>query len=89
MACLGGYVGATSATGELRYDVVRPPRRPALRGAAWRCRPGLASVSAQRSGAVRQSEKGAKLAQNLGQLQPFIVVFPQEYMGQLASVGST
>jgi hypothetical protein len=29
------------------------------------------------------------LAQKLGQLQPFIDVFPQEYMGQLASVGPT
>jgi hypothetical protein len=28
-----------------------------------------------------QSEKDAKLAQNLGQLQPFIAVFPQECMG--------
>jgi hypothetical protein len=30
------------------------------------------------------SEKDAKLAQKLGQLQPFIAVFPQECMGQLA-----
>jgi hypothetical protein len=29
------------------------------------------------------SEKDAKLAQKLGQLQPFIAVFPQEFMGQL------
>ena len=36
-----------------------------------------------------QSEKDAKLAQKLGQLQPFIVVFPQECMGQLASFGPT
>jgi hypothetical protein len=36
-----------------------------------------------------RSEKGAKLAQNLGQLQPFIAVFPQECMGQLASFGPT
>ena len=33
------------------------------------------------------SEKDANLAQNLGQLQPFIAVFPQECMGQLASFG--
>ena len=34
-------------------------------------------------------EKDATLAQKLGQLQPFIDVFPQECMGQLASVGPT
>jgi hypothetical protein len=35
-----------------------------------------------------QSEKDAKLAQKLGQLQPFTAaVFPQECMGQLASSG--
>jgi ABC-type multidrug transport system fused ATPase/permease subunit len=33
------------------------------------------------------SEKDAKLAQKLDQLQPFVAVFPQEYMGQLASSG--
>ena len=31
------------------------------------------------------SEKDAKLAQKLGQLQPFVPVFPQECIGQLAS----
>ena len=31
----------------------------------------------------RQSEKAAELAQKLGQLQPFLAVFPQECMGQL------
>jgi hypothetical protein len=35
------------------------------------------------------SEKDAKLAQKLGQLQPFIAVFPQECMGQLAYFGPT
>jgi hypothetical protein len=35
------------------------------------------------------SETDAKLAQKLGQLQPFIAVSPQECMGQLASVGPT
>jgi hypothetical protein len=43
----------------------------------------------QRGPAARQSEKGAKLAQRLGQLQPFLAVFPQEYVGQLASFGPT
>ena len=33
--------------------------------------------------------KDAKLAQKLGQLRPFIAVFPQECMGQLASFGPT
>jgi hypothetical protein len=35
------------------------------------------------------SEKDTKLAQKLGQLQPFIAVFPQECVGQLASFGPT
>ena len=35
------------------------------------------------------SEKATKLAQKLGQLQPFIAVFRQECMGQLASFGPT
>jgi hypothetical protein len=35
------------------------------------------------------SEKDAKLAQKLGQLQPFMAVFSQECMGQLASSGLT
>jgi hypothetical protein len=34
---------------------------------------------------ARPSERDAKLAQKLGQLQPFIVLFQQECMGQLAS----
>ena len=33
------------------------------------------------------SEKDAKLAQKLGQLQPFIAALPQEYMDQLAYFG--
>ena len=37
----------------------------------------------------RSSEKDAKLAQKLGQLQPFIAVFPPECMGQLGSFGPT
>ena len=36
-----------------------------------------------------QVSKDAKLAQKLGQLQPFIAVLPQECMGQLASFGPT
>jgi hypothetical protein len=38
----------------------------------------------------RTSEKDAKLAQKLGQLQPFLAVFPQKCTGQLApSFGPT
>ena len=47
------------------------------------------SVRAPRALTSCKSEKDAKLAQKLGQLQPFIVVFPQECMGQLASFGPT
>ena len=36
-----------------------------------------------------RSETDAGLAQKLGQLQPFIAVFPQERTGQLASFGPT
>jgi hypothetical protein len=35
----------------------------------------------------RPSEKAAKLAQQLGQLQPFIAVSPPERTGQLPSFG--
>ena len=35
------------------------------------------------------SEKDARLAQTLGQLQPFVAVFPRECMGQLPSFGPT
>ena len=35
------------------------------------------------------SEKDAELAQKLGQLQPFLAVFPQEFVGQRASFGPT
>jgi hypothetical protein len=38
---------------------------------------------------LEQSEEAAKLAQMLGQLQPFTAVFSQEGMGQLAYFGPT
>ena len=38
---------------------------------------------------LHRSEKDVKLAQKLGQLQPFVAVLPQECMGQLASFGPT
>jgi hypothetical protein len=40
-------------------------------------------------GCARQSEKAAKLAQKLGQLQPFLAILPQKEMGQLAHFGPT
>jgi hypothetical protein len=36
-----------------------------------------------------QGEKDAVSAQKLGQLQPFLAVYPQECTGQLASLGTT
>jgi hypothetical protein len=55
-----------------------------------RGRPGLEGLR-RRPGEVRgrPSEKDAKLAQKLGQLQPFLAVLPQECMGQLAHFGPT
>jgi hypothetical protein len=38
---------------------------------------------------LRPGERDAKLAQELGHLQPFIAVFPRECVGQLASFGPT
>jgi chromosome segregation protein len=46
-------------------------------------------LGANGKGAQAQVRKTAKLAQKLGQLQPFIAVFPLECMGQLASFGPT
>jgi hypothetical protein len=54
---------------------------PAKRGPGVQFRP--------RGHRRRESEKDAELSQNLGQLQPFLAVFPQEHMGQLASFGPT
>jgi hypothetical protein len=47
----------------------------------------LVSSSSRHLVGCNQSEKGTKLAQKLGQLQPFIAVSPQECMGQLAYFG--
>jgi hypothetical protein len=50
----------------------------------------VARMRAARAGRdVPAGEKDTKWAQKLGQLQPFIAVFPQECMGQLASSGQT
>jgi hypothetical protein len=67
-----------------------PDRNP--RGAGWRRgRRGWPRRRPRRCAAAARgwSEKDAKLAQKLGQLQPFIAVFPQESMGQLPSFGPT
>jgi hypothetical protein len=50
----------------------------------WRGYAGAAPRSA-----CALSEKDAKLAQKLGQLQPYLSVFPQECMGQLVFFGPT
>ena len=42
---------------------------------------GAADLPRARRAAEEQSEKDAKLAQKLGQLQPSIAVFPQGCMG--------
>jgi len=67
-----------------------PPRRHC----ASRCPPGRAGRLRALAGglpgrAARQGEKDATLAQKLGQLQPFIALFPQECTGQLASFRPT
>jgi hypothetical protein len=64
-----------------------PPRRPPPPSCGRRpSRPCPRKVAAR---PLCQSEKDAKSAQKLGQLQPFIDVFSQECMGQLASFGPT
>jgi hypothetical protein len=42
---------------------------------------GAPTARRLRHGVLGQSETGAKLAQELGQLQPFLAVFPPECMG--------
>ena len=58
---------------------------------ALRCAPRPGRLSAlsvtQHSRSGHASEKDAKLAQKLGQLQPFIAVFPQECMRHLHLLG--
>jgi hypothetical protein len=47
------------------------------------------AVISSRWRSTNLSEKDAELGQKMGQLQPFIVVSPQECMGQLAYFGPT
>jgi hypothetical protein len=62
--------------------------RPAGRGRQGHARRPVGRAGG-REGAGGKSEKDAKLAQKLGQLQPSVTVSPQECMGQLASFGPT
>jgi|FLMP01.3.fsa_nt_emb hypothetical protein len=50
---------------------------------------GIADHWPEGRGCYISGQKDAKLAQKLGHLQPFLAVFPQECMGQLASSGPT
>ena len=43
----------------------------------------------EEGGRYYPSEKDAKLVQKLGQLQPFVAVFPPECMGHLGPFGPT
>ena len=62
--------------------VARDPQQPEFHQACFEVLETLGPVLD-----AHPSEKDAKLAQKLGQLQPFIAVFPQECVGQLASFG--
>jgi hypothetical protein len=62
-------------------DGRRPRQNPRLRGQRARC--GYGEVCGVRSHGLSSSEKYAQLTQKLGQLQPFIAVFPQECVGHL------
>ena len=65
-----------------------PPHLRVVRGRKTEARvPGARAGG--RHGGGDASKKDAELAQMLGQLQPFIAVFPQECIGQLAAFGPT
>jgi hypothetical protein len=83
-------VSATGATGPRQSPA--PPRAAPRRAAAVKCGAAAALGGAAGGGGVvggGGGEKDAKLAQKLGQLQPFGAVFPQECMGQFASANLT
>jgi hypothetical protein len=66
------------------------PRQVRGAGGAGRgAGPGLTVLLARGLHAQAQSEKDARLAQKLGQHQPFMTVFPLECMGQLAPFGQS
>ena len=71
----------------------QPGYRRGQRGAAVRLDVGARAGGRRLRLAVPHlraaSENDAKLVRQLGQLQPFIAVFPQECMGQFVSSGPT
>ena len=73
--------------GAHRHCAAPPVVRPQL----WGVREpvGAGATARRQAQAAAKSEKDAKLAQKLGQLQPFIAVFLQECTGYLAYFGST
>jgi hypothetical protein len=86
-----------------RWNIFGAFRRsmPSARAPAVRAHPPILRTAAERLERCRvpfrhheacprtASEKDAKLAQKLGQLQPFIAAFPPECMGQLTYFGPT
>jgi hypothetical protein len=62
---------------EMRAELVGQTKKP------------TALEALELANAIVSSEKDAKLAQKLGQLQPLIAVLPRECLGQLASSGPT
>ena len=74
-----------SAQGLPGFESVAAAEAAAIRKAAPESTRKRRRPEAEPGAAFAPSEKDAKLAQKLGQLQPFIAAFPQECMGQLAS----
>ena len=70
-------------------DLVALGLRRRAGGGASRARVHAIRADRRRQRGPWGSGKDAKLAQKLGQLQPFTAVFPQECMGQPASFGPT
>ena len=64
---------------------------PPYRGSVCHCEvsPWADAQNETLIASVQPGEKGATLAQKLGERQPFIAVFPPERTGQLASFGPT
>jgi hypothetical protein len=92
----GGAGSNTNLCLEADRDGGEPPRLPlpprgaaAPGGAAHAVRGAAAKAADHGARRAPASEKDAKLAQKLGQLQPFLAALPQECMGQLASFGPT
>jgi hypothetical protein len=80
----GGDIFSTAMQPPSSLLKISPRGRGGARGPAGARGRGLGGRALARGAA---SEKDAKLAQKLGQLQPFTALFPRECMGQLASSG--